>query len=97
VALLLGAAACASAPRNAPPGDVGVCTGPEVLVVRNETGAPVEIYEVRGSLRTLIGTAHPGPTEFSLIPAGGVRRSFWGWPAGGRRAMSRLRMQVVCR
>jgi|SRR5688572_25787518 len=96
----LGTAACRSAPR--PP---EICLGNEVLAVRNDTGESVDIYETRGGISRIIGTAGAGRTEFAVPPAperGGYRgrrtrdgqwitRAF-----GGRYGSSRIRLQIEC-
>src|SRR5688572_13052372 len=69
----VGTGACASAPRA---GEREVCVGSEVLIVRNDSGRELDIYEVRGSSQTLLGTVGPGPTELGLTPASDARRYF---------------------
>lgn len=57
------AVACQSAPSPRPT----PCNGPEVLVVRNETGEPVDVYALRGLDPIVnVGTAGTGRTEFPL-------------------------------
>lgn len=107
VAVALGtlapAFACSSVQR--PAAEVP-CIGEPMLVVRNETGAPVEVYIVRGATHTFVGTAPLGRIELSLPPGTPPDASFQGrrpdgtWIAhayGGRSDARRLEFDVQCR
>lgn len=91
-------ASCASAPRAREPEP---CSGTEVLIVRNDSGRELDIYEVRGSSQTLLGTVGPGPTELGLTPAPDSRRYFVAragtqW-LNASRTGARWTYQVLCR
>jgi hypothetical protein len=108
VLLVLGAAACHGSP---PRTEVAteVCTGTEVLLVRNETGGRVDVFMSNsggGTNQTLLGTVNAGPTEFSLPPRVPGPRSFMGRSASGayvpatyngQVGRERLSFRVVCR
>ena len=98
--LLLSVGACATVQRQ---GGREVCMATEVLHVRNETPGPIEVYSVRGSIESLLGTAGAGATEFPLPPR--AAGEFWTFigrtPSGGYiragGAGSRLDFRVLCR
>lgn len=109
VALIaLGVSAChGGSPRqNAEP---EVCTGTEVLLVRNETGGPIDVFMSNsggGTNQVLLGTVNAGPTEFILPPRVPGPRSFMGrttsgayMPAtyNGQVGKERLAFRVLCR
>jgi hypothetical protein len=92
---------CRSAPR-AP----NACLRAEYLTVRNETGEPVDIYQLHGTTTHVVGTAGVGKTELQL-PADidgntyfqGRRARDGAWipsAEGGRSPSSRLSIQVEC-
>jgi hypothetical protein len=75
------------------------CQGTERLLVRNQTGAPVDVYA--GS--AMIGTVGPGSTELGILPGTGRpgnfsgRRTSDGVYISTRGARAQLRFQVICR
>lgn len=101
-AVSLLAIGCHAAPK---PVETAPCVGTPYLMVRNATGAAVEVYG-SGTTPYLIGTAGPGPTEFTLPPSVDPKGYFrarrpdgqWIVPAfGGQRDASRITFQVQCR
>jgi hypothetical protein len=96
--LLASAAACTTAMRAHEP---EACPDNEILLVRNETGRELDIYEIRGASRTMLGTVRPGSTEVLLGPSPDSRRDFMGrldgqWISADRTAL-RWSYEVRCR
>jgi hypothetical protein len=52
------------------------CLGTEIAVVRNETGAPVDVFVFSGRAEVPIGTARLGRNEFTIPPLPTARRAF---------------------
>lgn len=102
-AVSLLAIGCHAAPK---PIETAPCVGTPYLLVRNATGAAVEVYYNSGATPYLIGTAGPGPTELTLPPSVDPKGYFrarrpdgqWITSAfGGQRDASRITFQVQCR
>jgi len=90
--------ACASAQKA--PVNQRPCYGPARLIVRNQTGVPVDVYAVG---RRFIGTAYPGTAVFPLGPDEKAGFSFYANPEAGERygirrgvTGSGITYEVVC-
>lgn len=93
---------CHAAPK---PIEAVPCAGTPYLLVQNSTGGDVDVY-YSGTTPYLIGTARPGPTEFTLPPSVDPNGYFrarrpdgqWIVPAfGGQQDASRISFQIRCR
>ncbi len=92
--------ACASTPKAERM--VEPCDGYDVLVVSNQTGVPIEVFQVQGTNTTPIGVARVGTSEITLMANDGTSRGFFGRTQDGtrvnaRRSVSRLSFTVACR
>lgn len=66
--------ACASSAGRTASLASAPCSGREIAVVRNESGATVDIFTVEGSSESFVGTARSGRSEIALPPQGERRR-----------------------
>lgn len=99
--LLLGyglAACAAGAARSAP----APCAGTEAVVVRNETGGSIDVYQTDGTTVSILGTVGTGTSTLGLLPRTGGFRTFYGKDAAGNYVISRsssrsrLSFRVIC-
>jgi hypothetical protein len=77
------------------------CQGAEGVLVRNQTGGPIDVYMTEGRTSTFLASVGAGPTTLGLPPGNGQHRSFYGENSagnfvGGRRSANRLSFTIIC-
>jgi hypothetical protein len=80
------------------------CAGTPTLIVHNNTGADVEVYEYRAGTKIVIGTVSPGTRQLTLT-VDDPKVSYGAQPVGGtallattsrQRAGDRVRLERGC-